>query len=356
MKKILIGVIAAAFLSFNVWAQDALLKTGHPDEYTVKKGDTLWDISSAFLNSPWKWPEIWHANPQIENPHLIYPGDLIKLIYIDGEARLTSERTLKLVPGGANGNGGSGINATEKLSPQIRVVQNEAAITAIPLDRIDSFLSRSRVVDDLKTLEKAPYILAGPQKRIVSGAGDEAYARGSFGDFTNFGVYRKGDVLFDPKTKEVLGIHALGVGSVSIKSQKGDIATLNVVRANEEIRIGDRLLPSEDRSTSSTFFPSGPDTEITGSIVGVEGGVQQVGKYNVVMINRGEREGIKPGNVLAIYKKGEVVVDRVTGGRVSLPDERAGLLMVFRTFKKMSFALVLEADRPLTVGDSLQNP
>lgn len=350
MKKIFIGVIAAALFSLNVWAQDALLRDGHPDEYTVKKGDTLWDISSTFLKSPWKWPEIWHANPQIENPHLIYPGDLIKLIYIDGEARLTSERTLKLLPGSG------AINGTDKLTPQVRIVQHEAAITAIPLDRVDSFLSRSRIVESEKTLDKAPYILAGPQKRLVAGAGDEAYARGDFKDLTNFGVFRKGEFYYDPQTREVLGMYALGVGAVSIKSMKGDIATVDVVRANEEIRIGDKLLPSEDRSTSSTFFPSGPDSEITGSIIGVEGGVQQVGKYNVVMINRGDREGLKVGNVLAIYKKGEIVVDRVTGGKVSLPDERAGLLMVFRTFRKMSFALVLEADRPLVVGDSLQNP
>lgn len=350
MKKIIIGIIAAAFLSLNVWAQDSVLKTGHPDEYTVKKGDTLWDISSTFLNSPWKWPEIWHANPQIENPHLIYPGDLIKLVYIDGQPRLTSERTLKLVPGSG------GINATEKLSPQVRVIPHEAAISAIPLDRIDSFLSRGRVLDDEKVMARAPYILAGPQQRIVAGAGDEAYARGKFGDLTNFGVYRKGQVFFDPKTKEVLGLHALGIGSVSVKSLKGDIATVNVVRANEEIRVGDSLLPSEDRSTSTVFYPSGPDRDIQGTIIAVEGGVTQVGKYNVVMINRGDREGLKEGNVLAIYKKGEVVADRVTGGKVALPDERAGLLMVFRTFKKMSFALVLEADRPLMVGDSLQNP
>ncbi|RYZ82094.1 MAG: LysM peptidoglycan-binding domain-containing protein, partial [Moraxellaceae bacterium] len=330
--------------------QESLLKPGHPDEYTVKKGDTLWDISSTFLSSPWKWPEIWHANPQIENPHLIYPGDLIHLVYIDGQARLTSERTLKLLPGSG------GVNATEKLSPQVRVVQHDDAITTIPLDRIDSFLSRSRVVDNEKVLNAAPYILAGPQKRIVTGAGDEAYARGNFKDLTNFGVYRKGEIFYDPQTREVLGLHALGVGSVSIKALKGDIATLNVVRASEEIRVGDNLLPSEDRTTSSTFYPSGPDTDITGSIIAVEGGVQQVGKYNVVMINRGDREGLKVGNVLAIYKKGEVVVDRVNGGKVALPDERAGLLMVFRTFKKMSFALVLEADRPLTIGDSLQNP
>ena len=346
MKKVIIGVIAAAFLSLTAWAQDALLKPGHPDEYTVKKGDTLWDISGAFLSLPWKWPEIWHANPQIENPHLIYPGDLIHLVYVDGRARLTSERTLKLLPGSGN----------EKLSPSVRVIATDAAISTIPLDRIDSFLSRSRIVDEEAVFATAPYILAGPQKRIVAGAGDEAYARGDFKEFTNFGVYRKGEVYRDPVTKEALGMLASGVGTVSIKALKEDIATVDVTRANEEVRVGDYLLPSEDRSTSSTFFPSGPEADISGSIIGVEGGVRQVGKFNVVMINRGDREGIKVGNVLAIYKKGEVVKDRVNGGKVALPDERAGLLMVFRTFKKMSLALVLEADRPLSVGDSLQNP
>ena len=350
MKKILIGVIAAAIISLSAWAQESLLKPGHPDEYTVKKGDTLWDISGVFLSAPWKWPEIWHANPQIENPHLIFPGDLIHLVYIDGQARLTSERTLRLVPGG------DGLNADAKLSPSIRVLDSNQAIAAIPLDRVNSFLSRSRVVSE-KELDNAPYMLAGQQKRIVVGAGDEAYARGKFtGNLMNFGVYRKGEVFVDPKTREILGFHALGVGAVSVKSIKGDVATLNVVRASEEIRIGDRLLPSEDRAVDPTFYPSAPDTDIKASIIAVEGGVTQVGKLNVVMINAGEREGIKVGNVLAIYKKGETLMDRVRGGNVTLPDERAGLLMVFRTFKKMSFALVLEADRPLAVGDMLQNP
>ncbi|MES2822056.1 MAG: LysM domain-containing protein [Pseudomonadota bacterium] len=348
MKKIIIkcvvGIIATALLGLSAIAED-LLKAGHPNDYTVKKGDTLWDISSTFLNSPWKWPEIWQANPQIENPHLIFPGDLIKLFYMDGQPRITSERTLKLIPG----EGG-------KLSPRVRVQQNSDAISTIPLDRINSFLSHSLVVD-AADLKNAPYLLAGPQKRIVVGAGDTAYARGSFSEsLTNYGVYRQGEVFFDPKTKEVLGVHALGVGSVSVQSFKGDIATVGVIRANEEIRIGDRLLLSEDRPMTSTFYPSSPEGDIQGTIIAVEGGVTQVGKYNVVMVNQGEREGIKVGNVLAIYKKGELVVDRVSGGKVALPDERAGLLMVFRTFKKMSFGLVLEADRQLSVGDLALTP
>lgn len=350
MKKMIIGMVAAAFLSLPAWAQDALLKTGHPDEYTVKKGDTLWDISSVFLQSPWKWPEIWHANPQIENPHLIFPGDLIHLVYIDGQARITSERTLKLVPG--SGQGGADV----KLSPSVRVLDSDQAISTIPLDRVDAFLSRSRIVD-AKELDKAPYIVAGPQQRIVMGAGDDSYARGKFTeDLNSFGLYRKGEAFIDPETRELLGIHALAIGSVAVKSFDKDLARLTVANVKQEVRIGDRLLPTEDRVTNTTFYPSSPDVDIKGGIIGVEEGVTQVGKYNVVMINRGEREGLKIGNVLAINRHGESVIDRVAGGRIKLPDERAGLLMVFRTFKKMSFGLVLEADRPLAVGDSVVNP
>lgn len=347
MKKILLAVAAASLISFFSWADEALLKTGHPDEYTVKKGDTLWDISGTFLNSPWLWPEIWHVNPQIENPHLIFPGDLIKLVYLDGEPRLTLERTLKMVPGAGG---------TTKLSPSIRVQHTEDAISAIPLDKIEVFLSRSRVVEPGK-LEAGPYMLAGQQQHVIVGAGDRAYARGTFdAQYSNYGIYRKGQAFKDPVTKELLGIYAQGIGTVSVAKINDDIATLDIIRTFEEVRPGDNLLPSEDRSVDSVFFPSAPDVDIEAQIIAVEGGVTQVGKFNVVMINRGEREGLQIGNVLAIYKTGEVVADRVKGGKVALPDERAGLLMVFRTFEKMSFALVLEADRALSVNDKVRNP
>lgn len=347
MKKIFMAIAAASLISFFAWADDVLLRTDHPDEYTVKKGDTLWDISATFLNRPWLWPEIWHVNPQIENPHLIFPGDLIRLVYLDGQPRLTLERTMKLVPGGAG---------TTRLSPSIRVQNMDEAITAIPLDRIDAFLSRSRIVEP-GVLEASPYMLAGQQQHLIVGAGDRAYARGLFdANYSNYGVYRKGQLFKDPVTKEVLGVYAQGIGTVAVDKMNGDIATLDVIRTYEEVRPGDHLLPSEDRAVDSIFFPSAPDVDVEAQIIAVEGGVSQVGKFNVVMINKGEREGLQIGNVMAIYKTGEVVTDRVRGGKVALPDERAGLLMVFRTFEKMSFALVLESDRPLAVRDKVRNP
>jgi hypothetical protein len=352
MKKILLALAAASLISLFAWADDSVLKKGHPDEYTVKKGDTLWDISATFLSSPWLWPEIWHVNPQIENPHLIFPGDLIKLIYLDGQPRLTVERTLKMVPGAAGG----AINGATKLSPSIRVQNNEDAISAIPLDKVDAFLSRSRVVEP-GVLETAPYMLAGQQQHVIVGAGDLAYARGSFdSSISNYGIYRKGQVFKDPVTKEVLGVYAQGIGTIAVEGIEGEVAKVDVVRTYEEVRPGDQLLPSEDRAVDSVFYPSSPDDEINAQIVAVEGGVTQVGKFNVVIINRGEREGLQIGNVLAIYKTGEVVRDRVKGGKIALPDERAGLLMVFRTFEKLSFGLVLEADRALAVNDKVKNP
>lgn len=344
MKKLMLALLLAPFVALLSWADEAAFHDDPPEEYTVQKGDTLWDISNRFLQTPWLWPEIWHVNEQIENPHLIYPGDLISLVYIDGEPRLTVDRTVKLAPG------------TTKLSPSVRVLASEEAISTIPLDRINSFLSQSRVVTE-EELESAPYMLAGPERRLIVGAGDDAYARGEFeDDIVNYGVFRKEEQYVDPQTGEYLGTHAKRIGSVSLGTSEGDVTRVQVTNSLEELRMGDRLLPSEERSIESNFYPSSPDDEINAEVIAVEGGISQVGKLDVVMLNKGDREGLLAGNVLAVYKRGEVTRDPVTGERVALPDERAGLVMVFRTFEKMSLAIVLEADRPLAVRDRLRNP
>ena len=308
-----------------------------PDRYTVKRGDTLWDISESYLRDPWLWPEIWYANPQIANPHLIYPGDVIKLIYIDGQPRLTVQRHVK-------------------LSPEIREEDHDAAIPSIPLEVITNFLSRNRVVDE-DAFEMAPYVLAGAKKKLLTGVGDDLYARGDFSEgIPVYGIYRRGDPYIDPETDKVLGLRAEDIGTGKIKAIESDIATLGATRSVKEIRVKDRLLPHEQRRIEPTFFPSAPEQDVEGVIIAVEGGVSQVGPLDVVAINRGEREGLAEGNVLAIYRLGEIITDRVVGKKVKLPDERAGLLMVFRTFEKMSFGLVLQADRPLSITDIVKNP
>lgn len=340
MKKRILGLLGACLLLGQAMAEEPELKANYPEQYTVVKGDTLWDISTTFLNNPWMWPEIWHVNPQIANPHLIYPGDVIRLVYFDGKPRIVVDSSNRVV----------------KLSPQVRVVDSGEAIPSIPLDKINNFLSRSRIVT-AEELERAPHVVSGEAKRLVLGKGDRLYARGEFDtDISTYGVYRKGDTYVDPDTGELLGIQALDIGSGRMRALEGEIATLLMTRTTEEVRVGDRLLSEEQRAIDSTFFPSAPAGEVNANIIAVEGGVTQVGKMDVVVINRGDREGMAVGNVLAVYKRGGVVKDRVKGDTVTLPDERAGLVMVFRTFEKLSLGLVLEADRPLAIKDLVRNP
>ncbi len=324
------------------------LKPGHPDVYTVVKGDTLWDISGTFLSRPWLWPEIWQINPQIENPHLIYPGDQIALVYVDGQPRLQlrrgdAGRTYRVAPGEG------------RLSPEIRATPLESAIPAISLDAIQGFLVQNRVVGPA-VLEAAPYVVQGDSERLILGAGDRVYVRGVLPDSESFNFVRRGPLYVDPETQEILGREATYIGIGRAVSQEEDIATMGVTSVREEVAIGDRVLPTEERRVDSTFFPKAPDNDIRGQIISVFSGVTQVGQYDVVVINRGERENLQVGDVMAIYRRGALARDRIARETIRLPSERAGLLMVFRTFEKLSYGLVLVTERPLAVYDEVRNP
>ena len=338
MRKLLYALAASALL-FSAWAQaNPELRSDHPERYTVVKGDTLWDISGRFLNNPWYWPEIWHVNPQVANPHLIYPGDRLALVYIDGEPKITKVAS----------------RGVEKLSPKIRSEAIDTPIPTIPLDAIASFLTETRVVSPAE-LNGAPYILEGADGRIITGAGDRVYARGEK-PADRVGIFRRSKEFIDPETGEFLGLEARSIAKGAITSESGDVLTLELSSSNEEVRIGDRLLVSEDRRLTTSFVPSAPESDIDGVMIAVDGGVNQIGQYNVVAINRGEREGIQDGDVLAVLKSGNLVRDPVTNETIELPSERAGLLMVFQTYEKMSYGLVLQATRPLSVGDKVTNP
>ncbi|MFA7553189.1 MAG: LysM peptidoglycan-binding domain-containing protein [Spongiibacteraceae bacterium] len=347
MKKTVLGYFLLAVVAFVPLAHVSLaqagdvlsLKEGHPQTYVVKKGDTLWDISQLFLKDPWKWPQIWHVNPQVDNPHLIYPGDMLNLVYINGQPKLVVKRGKDI-----------------KLSPQVRISDLDLAIPGIPLDAVSPFLTDSRVVESGK-LKNAPYVLAGTGGHIVSGAGDELFARGAFdNEQKNFGIFRPGKAYIDPETEELLGYQAYFIANAKLTALESDIATLALNHTSEEVRRGDRLLPDEERRISSNFYPSAPTQDTSGYIISVEGGVSQIGSMNVVVINQGAREGMEVGHVLAIYRVGEQVRDTVTDEIVKVPDTRAGLLMIFRTFEKVSYGLVLKATQPLVVMDKVKNP
>lgn len=324
------------------------LKPGHPDVYTVVKGDTLWDISGRFLERPWLWPELWRVNPQVDNPHLIYPGDQIALEYVDGQPRLTlqrgdASRTVR-VSGRDN-----------KLSPQIRSTPLDTAIPSIPLDAVQGFLVQNRVVAPAE-LDGAPYVVQGESERLVTGSGDRLYVRGILPDSVSYNFVSEGPVYIDPETEEVLGQEATYVGLGKVVGQEGDIATMFVNSIREEISIGDRVLPTEQRKVESTFFPSAPTADIDGVIIHVVGGVTSVGQFDVVVLNRGLRDGLENGHVLSIWKRGALSRDRIANETIRLPSERSGLLMVFRVFEKMSYGLVLRSSTTMSVNDEVRNP
>lgn len=329
---------------------DRIVRPDAPGIYVVREGDTLWDISSMFLDQPWRWPDLWRVNPEIENPHLIFPGDSIRLRYVDGQPTLelsrgTAGRTVRLTPDDA-----------VRLEPRVRATPLLNAIPTINLEAIGPFLSSNRIVSEAE-LEGAAYVLQGESGRILVGAGDLLHARrmdAEVGDSRS--VVRRAGVYRHPDTNEVLGLEAEEIGVAQVTTMNDDIGTLLVTSSRSDIRIGDRLLPTEQRAVASTFFPSAPDREIEGRMLSVLDGVTQIGQLSVVALSVGSRDGIEVGNVLAIERQGELVRDRVAGDTVRIPSVRGGLLMVFRTFERLSYGIVLEAALPLAVEDRVVNP
>jgi LysM repeat protein len=342
------------------------LAANAPESYTVKRGDTLWDISSMFLKSAWRWPELWGMNMQeVRNPHLIYPGQQLVLEKIDGRARLRFGKA------GDPANGGVPME-TVRLSPRIRVqALPDSALPALKTHLIEPFLAEPVIVDEA-ALIKAPRIVASSDNRVLITRGDRAYARGTTaltqrtaGRSEDYRVFRNARALKDPQTNVVLGYEAQYLGKASlVRSESKDAdtvvpATIDIVAAKEEMRVGDRLLPEPTREFTS-YVPHAPAAPVTGSIVSVYGdAVSIAGQNQVVVINKGTADGIESGHVMAIMSAGQRLVDRSQPGErtaMKLPDERNGLLMVFRPFEKLSYALILEINDPVKVGDRITNP
>ena len=362
MKKSILGAACLFFVCLVVYADTVNIKPDHPDVHVVVKGDTLWDISNHFLKDPWSWPEIWHVNPQIENPHLIYPGDQIKLVYYEGKMRNIKGDVVKVdgpVLTMTRGQQPSKMaDGVIRLSPSVRATPLSTAVPAIPMEKIKGFLSDNRVVSR-EELRGAPYVIAGNELHFIIGQGDKFYARGNWSDPAEaYGIYREGKPFIDPDTKEILGYNAksIGLGKVLATEEDNEIATLRLVRQTQEVRMKDRLLETQERDIDAVFYPKAPEGKEKGKIITVFSGVKNVSQWDVVVINLGERENTEIGDVFAIYRKGELVRDRITRELLELPAERAGLMMVFRTFEKVSYGLVLKATSSMAILDEVRKP
>jgi hypothetical protein len=377
MFRHIITLLMFCCISFNVNAQVIALKNDHPDRHVVVKGDTLWGISAKFLKDPWQWPSIWKLNrAQIKNPHWIYPGDVIVLDMSSGtpQLRLLHE-TITLQPGAVE----------EPL--------DKTAISTIQLNVIAPFLSQPLVIEK-DQLDKSPRIIAGQDNRVVLSPGTRIYInRIEEDDSLNWYIYRPGDNLVDPDTKKVLGVEATYLGDSKI-TKYGEPASADITKAKEEIFTKDRLVPTGDEVVTN-FVPHAPDSAISGRIIKIYGGLAEAGPQSIVTISRGSADGIEIGHVLAINRYGSVIKDPeyvkekdskpklkelnfdvshdaegkpivnfkkesdslvLEPGMVKLPDERIGLLMVFRVFENVSYALVMQASKPINTLDAVTTP
>lgn len=379
MFRHIITLLMFCCLSFNTYADEVALKSGHPDRHVVVKGDTLWGISAKFLKDPWQWPKVWKLNrAQIKNPHLIYPGDVVMLDMSSGSPQLRLLReTVTLEPGAV-------VEPLEKT-----------AIPTIPLNVIAPFLNQPLVIENGQ-LDNSPRIIAGQDNRVVLSPGTRIYINKiQEGDGINWFVYRPNGNIVDPDTNQILGTEAAYLGDAKI-TKYGEPASADIIRAKEEIFTRDRLVPTGD-ATITSFVPHAPDTEVTGRIINIYGGVAEAGPQSIVSISRGSAEGIEVGHVLAVNRYGRVIKDPelpsrssdakpknpnldsevkldkdgkpitkmqkvpsenlvLEPGMIKLPDERVGLIMVFRVFEHVSYALVMQASLPINKLDAIQTP
>jgi hypothetical protein len=331
------------------------LSPNAPDSYTVKPRDTLWDISKMYLTSPWRWPELWGMNlEQIRNPHLIYPGQVLYLDKTGGRARLRVGEQMA--------------DGTTKLSPRVRANNLDAgAIASIPFHLIEPFLNEA-VIFEGNQLETAPRIVATQEGRVLLGRGDTAYVRGDIPSQRDFRIFREPKPLRDPTTKEVLGWEATYVGAAEYARQgetrngadgKPEIipATFTVTGIKQEAGVGDRLSPIPAREFSN-YAPHAPAGDMAGQIVSIYGDALTAGQNQIVSLNKGARDGMERGHVLALWRDGEKVLDKTEPSRptIKLPDERHGMLFVFRVFDRMSYALILSVKDPVKAGDRFTQP
>jgi hypothetical protein len=312
-----------------------------PDRYVVVPGDTLWDISAKFLTDPWYWPEIWHINPQVANPHLIYPGDELALTWVDGKPQVSLARA-----------------GQTRLSPRVREQPLSEAIHAVPYEHIAAFMQRPAVLS-ADQVEGAPSVARARDERLISSVGDDLYVRrladGAIGN--RYSIYHVGDELKDPDDGDVLGYQGLFSGEGNVR-RLGDPATVRVLESARETLEGDILLPVE-ADPKLAFVPRAPGSQVDGTIMSVIDDRTVVADYDVVIINRGKKHGLEPGHVLEVWQAGEEVLDKTANAesrKVQLPDERNGVAMIFKAYDRMSYGLMWRSDREVHVGDAVRSP
>ncbi len=353
VKTAIVTVFSSTLLMTTAYANNPAptIKADAPNRYIVKKGDTLWDISGRYLESPWRWKEIWATNKQIKNPNLIYPNDILILCVIQGQTLVGID----------TGEGCAGIEKqlTGNVVSAVTVTSVANSIPAIPLTAIQHWLDRSTIVRP-EDFNSTPYILASKNRNLITASGDKVYAKGVpliVGQ--RYGVYREGEKYVEPKTQKVIGLEVVQVasGMVTDVAENG-VSSLQLSESyGKEVREGDRVFVELNNVIPPVFYPAPAQVSRGGMIVRVMDSITSAARGSVVAINLGTAQGAKPGDVLTVYQKGPLVRDTIDNDNsVRLPSEESGMVMVFNSFDDISYAYVLSSELPLNVGDQLLPP
>ena len=330
------GVLAIAG---TAWAESPELKPDHPKSYTVTEGDTLWGIAEKFLKEPWRWPEIWQRNQNIKNPHLIYPGDVLVLTTVEGEPKVKALQQRKLT----------------KLSPNVRAMPREEPIPTIPPSAIQAFIDKPLIIN-VGDLDRSGYVATGLEGKLNLGKFSVFYGRNmEESESKLYHILRPGRKYVDKATNEFLGMYVEDVGTARLLAA-GETAKLEVLASNLEVSPGDRLIPASKDLGFPYFEPRAPGKEVRGTILDFPKGVNEGGPFSIAVISLGERDDLAPGHVLRILRKERPQIDPVTKQKFEPPLEPSGLVMLFRTFEKVSFGLITNANLAVRVGDVVETP
>lgn len=347
-NRVLCSLCLALFASVALAADDIVLNPNYPARYVVRQGDTLWDIASKFLRDPWRWPDVWNFENKADNPQFIYPGDVVELARTNTGPMLRVQRSEQKA-------------TTVRLSPRIRATKIDRAIPTLPVDAVKQFISQPRVLTE-RELQSSAYVVASAGEHLVASTGDEILVRGlPANKNASYAIYRTGKTYqqkSSSKGDDVLGYEAIYIGTAQLKAF-GDPSTLQIMDATRETLIGDRILPVARQETEAPWLPRAPDQPIEGRIIDVVDAVARVGQFQSIVINIGEFDGLQRGHVLAVYRAGGETRDVVSSDprdAVTVPDLREGLAMVYRTFDRVSYALIMKAEQDIRLHDVVRKP
>ncbi|WP_434665036.1 LysM peptidoglycan-binding domain-containing protein [Aeromonas sp. NJAU223] len=359
LKQTILACLTAALTS-GALAAPLALKAGHPDNYVVQKGDTLWDISGQFLAEPWLWPRLWNINPQIANPHWIYPGDVLQLSWVNGEPRL--------------GKASQGGKQVIHLSPKNRYENKANPVPTLPLSEIGPFLQTDHILANSQQAKEMPYVLGNNEKHIGMLEGDTLYVRGTLIPGQHYGVYHPGTVYKDKQTGESLGQEAVFVGVVRAEEQLPDNTTrVTLAQSRREVYQGDKVMPlPPQEALTAVFMPKEAPVISPGYVIELPSKARGGGKFDVVLINKGLRDSVSPGDVLDIQRPGAEMVDKngkvsyreyasvydkafYSAGKSSLPSESVARVMLFKVYDKLSYGLILQSRELVSSGYQVSN-